>query len=342
MSTTTRDNAETSVTFSLAELARIEEDRVREEDTRRARAREQDARERREAEARRRAAEEAQAAAEAEARAKRLRAEAEEKVRAEARERAAADVARIEAEARARLEAENAQRAHELALLRVRAESGGRRLVYALAAALGLVVCGGGAAAYATSQHVDAVARDAEHAREARDALAREREHAKATELSALDRRYAALRGRRSARDAEEARAAAEAARSAVDARTLDADRLRAFADALDALEARIETLDRLAALDQRRADLDAWAADHRRADTTPVRLAATRARATGDDAALHAYEGALDQLRTALAQSPGSRPGTGPTQAGSAPLGAPCDPKSGDPGCSIDGHRMF
>src|SRR5689334_19239085 len=56
MSTMTRNNAETSVTFSLAELAKLEEERLREEDGRRARAREKEARERREAEARRRAA----------------------------------------------------------------------------------------------------------------------------------------------------------------------------------------------------------------------------------------------------------------------------------------------
>jgi hypothetical protein len=339
MSTITRNTSETSVSFSLAELARIEEERVRQEDERRARNREKEARDQREAEARRRAAEEAQAKLEAEANAKRARAEAEEKVRLEARERAAVDVARIAAAAKAQLEADSARRAHELDVLRVRTEGRQRRWVFALAGALGLVLFGSGVSAYGAVQHVAGLTQDADRLREGQQALAREREHAKATELAALDRRYAALRGRPLVRDAEEARAGAEAARNAVDAKALDADRLRVFGDALDALQGRIEALERTAALDQRRADLDAWAAERRRSEiTTAARLAATRARATGDDAALRAYAGALDELRSELGQASAR---TGPALP-SAPDPVTRTCLKGDPACGLDGKPVF
>ena len=88
MSTMIRGTTETSVTFSLAELAKIEEERVREQDAQRARTRDLAARQQREAEAQRRATEAGRIAAEAEARARRERGEAEAKARLEAREQA--------------------------------------------------------------------------------------------------------------------------------------------------------------------------------------------------------------------------------------------------------------
>ena len=42
-------------------------------------------------------------------------------------------------------------------------------------------------------------------------------------------------------------------------------DSVRAFAEALDALEERIDALDKIALLDQRRADLSAWASASKR-----------------------------------------------------------------------------
>jgi hypothetical protein len=339
MSTMTRGNTETSVTVSLAELAKLEQKRVREEEVQRARAREREARERREAEAGRRAAEEARIAADAEARARRVREETEAKVRIEAREQAATAVARIEAEARARLEADNAARAHELAILRARSEGGHRRLQRALVAVLGLVLCGGAAAAFGVTRHVAVLEQDAAALREGQTALARERDHAKATELAALDRRHAALRSRPLVHNAEEARATAETARNAIDTRALDHDRLRAFGDALDVLEARIEALEKIEALDRRRADLAAWAAERRRSGLTEAaESAAARAKAAGgDEGALRAYAGALDQLRNTLARSTGA-PGSLPPPPGlSQP---PCtDPK--DPLCGFNGRRL-
>jgi colicin import membrane protein len=337
MSTMNR-STETSVTFSLAELAQIEAERVREEDVHRARAREMEARARREAEERRRAEEAARAATEAEARARREREAAAERARIEAREQAAITVARIEAEAKARLEADNAARAHELEVLRVRTESGHRRLQRALAAALGLVLCGGAAAGYSVSRHVAGLTQETAELREGQQALARERDRAKETELAALDRRYAALRARPLVRDAEQARATAEAARSAIDARSLDHDRLRALSDALDGLQARIEGLEKLAALDQRHADLTAWAGERRRSEiTAAARLAAARAKAMGDESSLRAYEGALDQLRDALARSTA---GQGRTTTDPGPSGPACsDPH--DPMCGFNGRAL-
>ncbi|WP_437592393.1 hypothetical protein [Sorangium sp. So ce1000] len=335
-----RDTSDTSVTFSLAELAKLEESRVREEHLQRARTREQEAREQREAEARRHAAEAARVAAEAEAQARREREQAETEARAEARARAAIEVARIEAEAKARLEADNAARAHELAVVRARAEGRRRSVAHALAVALGLVLCGGAAGAYGVAQHMAGLEQEARRLRDAQAALSEERESARAAELAALDRRHAALRGRPLASDAEEARATAEAARNALDPRALDHGRLQAFGDALDALEARLDTLERIAALDRRHADLAAWAAERRRPEATAAaQVAAARARTQGaDEGALRAYESALAQLREALARpaapgAPGPRPQVGSRQ--------PECTNPGDPMCALDGRPL-
>lgn len=339
MSMMSRNTSDTSVTFSLAELAKLEEARVREEHLQRAKAREKEAREQREEEARRRAAETTRAAAEAETRARREREQAETEARAEARARAEIEVARIEAEAKARLEADNAARAHELAVVCARAEGRRRSLAHALAAALGLVVCGGAAAAYGVARHVAGLQQEAQQLRDAHAALAEERESARAAELAALDRRHAALRARPLARDAEEARATAEAARNALDPRALDHSRLRAFGDALDALETRLDALEKVAALDRRHADLAAWAAERRRPEATAAaQVAAARARTPGaDEGAIRAYESALAQLREALARpaAPGPRPqvGVGSRQPECA--------NPGDPMCGFDGRPL-
>lgn len=341
MSMTTRNTSDTSVTFSLAELAKIEEERVREEDVQRARTRESQAREQREAEARRRAEEAAEVAAQAEARARREVEQAAAKARAEARERAASDVARIEAEAKARLEADNAARAHEIALLRARTEGGRRRTQTVLAVALGLVLCGGGAAAYGATRHVSALEQDTARLREGQTALARERDNAKSTELASLDRRHAALRARTVAGDTAEARATAEAARSAIDTKAPDHGRLRAFSDALDALQARFEALDKVAALSRRHADLAAWAASLKRAEVgAEAQTAAARVKATsGDETSIRLYEAALDQMRSALAQSVAAPGGRLPPIRREVVAGV-CPP--GDPGCGLDGKPLF
>ncbi|APR86205.1 TolA protein [Minicystis rosea] len=341
MSTMIQRSSDTSVTFSLAELAKIEEERVREEDTKRARTREKEAQERREAEARRRAEEEARLAAENEARARARREEVERQARAEAREKAAFEVARIEAEAKARLDADNAARAHDLAVLRVQTESGRRRLQIMLGAVIGLAVCSGSAAAYGVTRRMTALEQSADQLREGQQALSRERDNAKATELTALDRRFAMLRARPAARDAEEARIAAEAARVRIDVKAPDHDRMRAFGDALDTMAARIDFVEKLELLDHRRDDLFAWAADRKRNEaTTAARTAAARAKTGCDEASLQSYDRALAQLRDTLAQTPSA--------AGRAVAVRPQDHgggrgcAEGDPGCGLDGKPLF
>lgn len=345
MQTTTRDTSETSVTFSLAELARIEEERVRDEEERRARAREREARERREAEAKKRAEEEAKIAAQEEARARRQREEAEAEMRARAREQAAIEVARIQAQAKVQLDAENAARAHELAVMRVKTESGARRLKVALAAVIGLAVCGGAAGAWGVHREVTALSQENERLREGQAALAAERDQAKATELAALDRRFEALRGRPLGKDdakgTAETRATAEAARRAIDPKALDHHRLRAFAEALDALEARMSGLEKLAALEGRHADLEAWAGQRKKGDAdaaTAARGAAARAKIMADDSSLAAYDKALDGLRDALSKEAARGGGGGPVV--TQPAGAKCnDPH--DPLCGLNGRAL-
>lgn len=316
MPITTRESSETSVTFSLVELARLEEERVREEDERRAKTREQAAIERREAEARRRADEERHIAAQEEARAKRHREEAEIAARQKAREQAALEVARIEAEGKARLEAENAARAHELSVLRIRTEGSHRKAKLGLAVVIGLIACAGPLAAWGVHRQVSALEEQNAQLRESQSALSREHDQARSAELSALDRRFAALAARPILAShpsaVEDVRTTAEAARKAIDGKSLDHSRLRSLGEALDALEAKIQGLERLAALDQRLADLELWADQRRKAEVlAPARTAAVRAKALPDDKLLGAYASELDKLRDALGREAGKAGGT-------------------------------
>lgn len=343
MSMPSRATTDTSVTISLAELAKIEEARVREEESERIRAREERARAERQAEAARRAAEAAEAEAAAGMRARRAREEAIEQARIEARERASAEVLRIEAEARARLDADNAVRAHELGELRVRRETGRRRREYALSAVLAAVVSLGGAMLYDRADHATKLERTVAELREGQRSLAGERDDAKRTELQALDRRHAALRARTPARGADDAQRTVEAARAGIDERAPDHGRLRAFADALDALQSRIESIEKLALLDRRHADLAAWAASVRRSHAaSDARGAAQRARAPGAGAtALAAYERALDGLRDELARrAPGGGRPIAVVDPGPGPQPGRC--QQGDPSCGLDGRPLF
>jgi hypothetical protein len=330
---------ETSVTISLAELARIEEERVKREEADRARDRAERARQVREAEAARRAEEAARLAADDEARARKAREEAVEKARLEAREQARGEIARIEAEAQARLAADNAVRAHELNELRVRRETGRRRREYVLSAALALFACVGGVATYTTAQRHDELARASAELRDREHALARERDDARGTELAALDRRHATLVGRAPKRGAEDARRIADEARRAIAERAPGHERLRRFFDALDALETRVEGLERLEALNGRRTDLAAWAIATRRNDVAEaLRRASDTATAPSAGAdAIADYEQALNRARDALQRRGGPvlnrnvDDGPRPTR---------CDPN--DPSCGFDGQPVF
>ena len=334
-----RDAIETSVTFSLDELSRLEQDRVREEEVHRTRLREESRRQQRTADERHRAEEEARIAADAADRARRLREEAEEKARCEARARAALEVARIEAEAKARLEADNALRAHELAVLRARRERAGRNLHRVLGVALVLAVLGGSVTAYAMTRHVAALEQETERLRERQIALVREREQAIAGELAALDRRFATLRAGTGADAADEV-LVAEGARAGIEVPAADSGRLRAFADALDALALRLQMTERRDQLDRRHADLVAWAAKLRRSEIlAPIQNLAVRARTAGaNESVLRAYEEALDRARAALVSGPARAQGA----SGVVGVPAPRCTNPHDPLCGLDGQPLL
>lgn len=126
-----------SVTFSLRELMKLEEDRVDRERRAREEAQRAEARAREEAE--RRAAEErdARERAEAEAREAERRRALDELARREAMHKAVVEQARIEVEARTRAEEAERERRHELELARVRTASRSPSVGTAVLAALG-------------------------------------------------------------------------------------------------------------------------------------------------------------------------------------------------------------
>jgi hypothetical protein len=216
--------------------------------------------------------------------------------------------------------------------------------VAGLAVALGLVVAGGSAAGYAADRHLAGLEQETTLLREGQQALAKERERAKAAELGALDRRFSALVLRaRSSTGAAEQLAATEAARNALDPKALDHDRLRAFGDALDALSARLDTVERVSALDRRRDDLVAWAAERRRSEATAAaRFAGARARAAFTEESIGAYERSLDQLRGALAQAGTAAGGQGLGQKDDHDHDHGTSCLRGDPGCGLDGKPIF
>lgn len=120
---TSGDRRDESVSVSLKELMKLEDERVSDEK----RARDAEAlaarRAREEAERREREAAEARLRAEAEDRERAKLRETEEEARREAMTRAAVEQARISVEARARAEEAERERRHEIELARIRAES---------------------------------------------------------------------------------------------------------------------------------------------------------------------------------------------------------------------------
>jgi len=152
-----------SVVFSLKELARMEEERVRANAEASQRERELRERARREAEARALAEEQAREEAQAAARREVERQAREEAARIEAIHRAAIEAARAAEEAKARAAAAEAERRHELELERVRASArGGGGRGTAVAALFGAVVATG----IALALHLGVVV-PRQHAREA-------------------------------------------------------------------------------------------------------------------------------------------------------------------------------
>jgi colicin import membrane protein len=351
MSTNHTHTPETSVMFSLAELADIEQERVREEAQQRAAAeRERELARQAELEAQREA-EQARQAAEVERREQVERERAEARARQAAQERAAAEVARIEAEAKAKLAAENAARDHELKRLAIESQSGRTRLRRTLASVIAVVLLGGSAAAWTANGHVDALAASNQKLRNDRFALEQTHDQALSSSLTALDVRHAKLRKRAESDIAEQARIKAEAARSAIEAGGMTAAKLRAFGDALDVLELRADLAERVAAADRRYGDLSRWAHDKGvEKALAPARRAATTAHAAAsNDAKATAYEKALDELAATLAGAKGNaRVARGRVPSGSegqdgskttTPGTACTNPH--DPMCGLDGQML-
>jgi hypothetical protein len=335
----TSRSTESSVAVSLAALHSLEDERIHDEKVTRARVRDLRTRETAAAEARRIAEEKARALALQAETERREREEVAERARIEARERAAADVARIQAEARAKLELENAARAHELATLRVKHESGRRFREYGLAAVLALVVAVGGVSAYQNGERTQKLEQTADELKDRERSLTREQDEAKRVELTALDRRHENLLARPGVKQATEQKKTADAARAGLGTASLGHDRLRAFADSLDSLESHIDRAEEMAKLETRHADLQAWASavGKKRAGATAIEKQ-KRARTTPTVAALADYERALNELADGLGERVAA--GKGPIVASDTRPNGRCNPD--DPGCGLDGRPVF
>jgi hypothetical protein len=255
MSTTAN---ETSVMTSLAELARIERERVREESAQRAHTRREAARVEADRAAERLRIEEASIAAERLARAEDERKNVEARIRAEARERAAADVARIEAAAKVQLDVDNAVRAHELAVIRVRAHENHGRLVWVLAALLAVALCSGAALAFETSRRVTELTREADRLRDRErvltedvaraklagvDALAAQARLATTRRIAAIDRRHTDLTAWATQQRRSDVESTLAAAKAEVTARGGDEGALDTYEQALDRLRNQLATI---------------------------------------------------------------------------------------------------
>ena len=245
---------ETSVTFSLAELAALEAERERAEASEAARLRDARRRERALADERAREAEAARIRAEVEERARRTREDEEEKARVAARVRVDAEVARIEAEARARLAVDDAARAHELSVLHAKAADGRGGLRLALAGAIAIALLFGGFGAHAVSSRERRARDEVARAHDEGEAALRRAEAAARAEASRSNERIAGLvrQARRENVAALERRADDLAAWAGARARRdlatqLASIRLRASVDDSD-LTAITDSLDRVAA----------------------------------------------------------------------------------------------
>jgi len=194
-----------SVVFSLKELARMEEERVRAHAEAEARERESRDRAERDARERARCEEQARAQAETEARREVERRAREEAARLEAARQAALGAARAEVDARARAQERERERLHELEVARARAlerRSGGARVAATL---VGAAVAAG--VALALHYGVVVPGEEAAAARSAGELAARD------VAIADLRARLDASEARASALDDELAAARADAAR---------------------------------------------------------------------------------------------------------------------------------
>jgi hypothetical protein len=167
---------ESSVLFSLAELQRMEQDRVDGEEQQRVMARERRERERRDAEAIRHRLEQERLVSERAAAEEHARRFAAAEALDRARVQAALDVARIETEAKLRLAAAEQTRTHELELLRSRTNTRLYRACIGLSVALALALSLGALGAWKVDLELNRLKHDALQSSKERNAIATERD----------------------------------------------------------------------------------------------------------------------------------------------------------------------
>lgn len=174
----TQDSVESSVLFSLAELQRMEHDRLAIEERQQAVVRQQQEQEQRQAEANRHQVEQEQRTKERAAVEEHVRREAEAAARERARQQSVVEVARIAAEAKVRLAAEERARAHELAILRTSTHQGLYRACVGLSVALTGALFAMAVGAWRLNSDFDQVSSDLSHARQLQMSMAQERDSA--------------------------------------------------------------------------------------------------------------------------------------------------------------------
>ena len=318
-----QSNAETSVLVSLRELVALEDERLREEQIAREQAQREADRARREAEAMAREAERARQDAEEAARREAAQRLAEERARIEAIEAAEVERARVAAAAEAERAVVASRNAHERELRALDEERSRHRLRYGAGIAALLALSLGVVAAVTTLREPPPTS-DPRVAQ-----LEAEQQRLFGERLAALDRfgaRLAADAPDPLTADLAAADAKVRSARSALDPAALADAKLDAYEEALGAFGADLAAYKRgrrAAALRALHAELEtALAALRRRSPTLDAATeAAERARVGSDpdDAALDAYDAALDELALLVASSRSSTPGVAARPVGSS-----------------------
>lgn len=171
-----QDSMESSVLFSLAELQRMEQDRIGVEEHERATARQRRERERRDAEAERYRVEQARLASERAVAMEAALREKEIQARERAREQAALEVARIEAAARVKLAADEQTRTHELVSLHAQAHAGLYRVCVGLSVTLGVVLCAAAFGAWRLATDLNHAKHSALQLQQEHDVVVRDRD----------------------------------------------------------------------------------------------------------------------------------------------------------------------
>jgi hypothetical protein len=331
-----------SVSISLAELAKLEQERQREEELRKAILREKLLLEQKSKDAEKARQEQARLTAERYALEQKTRQEAEIKALEQARIQATIETARIEAQSRARLDREAAQRTHQLAQLRMQTETKNRRVQYFLSFALGLVLVVGALGSYVAISRINYLERTVEQLRVDQSLSKQNVESARKSEFAFLDRLQSSLFSRAVYSRLDDDKLAVSMARRRIGDGPEEPAKLEAFANSLDNLGARLVRLDRLAALDRRFQDLSVWANQRGSIDLNSIRNVAAKAKDGQSDSALQTYEWALERLRDTLSQQVGKNATRLPLSQQHQEQGSAATDECprGDPLCGLSSRR--